>query len=78
MVDYLGWGATAVFVTSYFCTRANTMRRIQMIGALMWSLYGLFMHAPPVVVANLLVFFAAAWTGTHSCAAPELPDEKVQ
>jgi hypothetical protein len=66
MVEYLGWAATAVFVASYFCTRAAAMRRIQMLGALMWTAYGVFMHASPVVVANLLVFLAAAWTARPS------------
>lgn len=65
MVDYLGWAATAVFVTSYFFTRAEALRRIQMLGAVMWTVYGILMHAPPVVVANLLVFAAAAWTARH-------------
>ena len=65
MVDYLGWAATAVFVTSYFCTEGTVLRRIQMVGALMWTLYGIFLHASPVVVANLLVFVAAAWTASR-------------
>jgi hypothetical protein len=63
MVDYLGWTATAVFVGSYFCKAPNAMRRVQMIGAVMWVAYGVVMHAAPVVVANLLVLCAAAWTG---------------
>jgi hypothetical protein len=37
-----------------------------MTGALMWVLYGLLIEAYPVVVANLLVFGAAAWTITRS------------
>jgi hypothetical protein len=65
VVEYLGWAATAVFVASYFCTRARALRRTQMLGALMWTAYGVFIHASPVVVANLLVFCAAAWTATR-------------
>jgi hypothetical protein len=33
-----------------------------MAGALMWIVYGALIGASPVVVANLLVFGAAAWT----------------
>ena len=62
MVDYLGWAATAVFVSSYFCTSAHALRRLQVIGAAMWMAYGVVMHAAPVFVANLLVLVAAAWT----------------
>lgn len=60
--DYLGWAATVVFVGSYFCRRVEVLRVVQMVGALMWVIYGLLMQAPPVVAANLLVIAAAAWT----------------
>ena len=62
MVEYLGWAATAVFVGSYFCAAPEMLKRVQMLGALMWVVYGLFIGASPVVAANLLVFGAAAWT----------------
>ena len=62
MVEYLGWGATAVFVGSYFCPRPESLKRVQMVGAMMWAAYGLLIGASPVVVANLLVFGAAALT----------------
>jgi hypothetical protein len=62
MTEYLGWAATAVFVCSYFARNAGSIRRVQMIGALMWTAYGAVIQAYPVVVANLLVFLAAAWT----------------
>jgi hypothetical protein len=67
MVEYLGWAATAVFVGSYFC-RDGSLRRLQMIGASMWIVYGLLMRALPVAVANLLVLLAAMWTGRRSPA----------
>jgi len=66
MIEYLGWSATAVFVGSYFSRQAELLRRIQMLGALMWVLYGLTISAYPVVVANVLVFAAAAWTSARS------------
>jgi hypothetical protein len=59
---FLGWTATAVFVASYFFTRPVVLRGVQMLGALLWLAYGLSIHAPPVIVANVLVFSAAAWT----------------
>jgi hypothetical protein len=61
-VEYLGWGATAVFVGSYFCLRPSLLRGVQMAGALLWVLYGVLINASPVIVANILVFSAAAWT----------------
>jgi hypothetical protein len=62
VIEYLGWVATAVFVASYFCARPSTLKRVQMAGALMWVAYGVLIGASPVIVANLLVFGAAAWT----------------
>jgi hypothetical protein len=66
VVDYLGWTATFVFVTSYFFKRAEALRRAQMVGAAMWVIYGTLMQAAPVVAANLLVLLAAAWTAARS------------
>jgi uncharacterized protein with PQ loop repeat len=33
-----------------------------MLGALLWVVYGMLIRASPVIVANVLVFSAAAWT----------------
>jgi hypothetical protein len=62
MSDMLGWVATAVFVSSYFFTRPSWLRAAQMLGATLWIVYGVLIGAIPVVVANGLVFAAAAWT----------------
>ena len=58
--DLIGWVATAVFVGSYLCTRAEALRRVQMAGAVLWIGYGVVMQAAPVITANVLVFGAAA------------------
>ena len=62
MTDLLGWVATAVFVGSYFFKRPALLRAAQMGGAALWIVYGVMISAIPVVVANALVFAAAAWT----------------
>lgn len=61
-VEYLGWLATVVFVGSYFFVRPSVLRVVQMLGAGLWVGYGVLIGALPVIVANLLVFSAAAWT----------------
>ena len=61
-IEYLGWLATAVFVGSYLCRRPEALKRVQMLGAMMWVVYGLLIQATPVVAANLLVFTVAGWT----------------
>ncbi|HVQ13456.1 MAG TPA: YgjV family protein [Vicinamibacterales bacterium] len=62
MTDMLGWVATTIFVGSYFFTRPALLRAAQMLGAALWIVYGVLIGAIPVVVANGLVFAAAAWT----------------
>jgi hypothetical protein len=71
MIEYLGWTATAVFVGSYFCARAEMLKRVQMLGALMWVAYGILIGASPVIAANVLVFAAAAWTLGRRRQTPE-------
>jgi len=69
MLEWLGWAATAVFTASYFCKRAEWLRGVQMLGALLWIAYGFASHARPVIVANVLVFTAVAmatWQRHHS------------
>jgi hypothetical protein len=69
MSDWLGWLATGVFTSSYLFKRADSLRFVQMIAALMWIAYGVLVHAHPVVVANLLVLGAAAaatWSARSS------------
>lgn len=60
-VELLGWVATAVFVASYFCGRADRLVQAQILGALLWTTYGVLMRAPPVVAANVLVAAAGVW-----------------
>jgi hypothetical protein len=66
MTDLLGWIATAIFVGSYFFKRPALLRAAQMLGAALWIVYGVLIGAIPVVVANGLVFVAAAWTLARS------------
>jgi hypothetical protein len=62
MTETLGWVATTLFVGSYFFKRPALLRAMQMAGATLWIVYGAMIGAIPVVVANGLVFAAAAWT----------------
>ena len=55
MRDWIGWLATAVFVTSYFTKHPVTLRRVQGVAACLWAVYGVLLHATPVIVANVIV-----------------------
>jgi hypothetical protein len=73
VVEMLGWAATAVFAGSYLCERPAALVRAQMLGALMWTVYGVLVRAPPVVAANLLVLGAAAWKARRVAPLPLSP-----
>jgi hypothetical protein len=72
ITDWLGWAATGVFVASYVCRTEHALRRVQMAGATMWIAYGFLMQAAPVVVANVLVLGAAAWTSRRARGSAEV------
>ena len=55
MLDTIGWIATAVFSTSYFFRQPAALRRIQAAAACLWIIYGVALHAFPVIAANVIV-----------------------
>lgn len=62
IADAVGWMATAVFVASYFFSKPAMLRGLQMVGAVLWMTFGVLIASKPVIVSNVLVFAAAAWT----------------
>jgi uncharacterized integral membrane protein len=55
MIEWIGWLATGVFTTSYFCRQPVALRRTQALAAALWIGYGISIKALPVIVANLVV-----------------------
>ncbi len=80
VIDGLGWIATSVIVASYFCRTLERLRAVQMAAAVVWTIYGISIGAPPVIAANVLVLAAAAWTlyrdsiSGSAAAAARMPD----
>ena len=62
-LDWIGWIATALFASSYFFKQPTALRKVQAGAAMLWVVYGLAIHAIPVVVANLVVAGVAAYSG---------------
>ena len=62
MADWVGWLATAVFMTSYFAKGPIMLRRVQGVAATLWATYGILIHSWPVIVANILVAGVAVAT----------------
>ena len=61
-LEWIGWVATAFFASSYFFKQADVLRRVQAGAAMLWVIYGLIIHAFPVVVANLVVATVALYS----------------
>jgi hypothetical protein len=62
MLDGIGWVATALFATSYLVKTTRMMRRVQALAALLWVAYGVWMNAPPIIVANVIVATLALYS----------------
>jgi hypothetical protein len=55
VASWIGWVATVVFASSYFCRRPETLRLVQAGAASLWLGYGILLEAPPIIVSNLVV-----------------------
>jgi hypothetical protein len=71
--DVLGWLATAVFLGSYACRSQRALRLTQAAAAGLWTVYGIFLHALPIIVANVLVAAVAGYSSRPR--RPELQPE---
>jgi hypothetical protein len=69
LANWIGWLATAVFASSYFCKQPMTLRRVQGVAACMWAVYGALIESLPLVVANLIVATIAIWSSVRQPAA---------
>lgn len=72
-LDWIGWLATVIFLASYSCKDQGRLRRVQAVAALVWVIYGVILHAVPLVVANLLVAFVAVYSSLAGHRARKLP-----
>lgn len=62
MNSWIGWTATGVFAVSYFVRDPRRMRLVQGLAAVLWMLYGIVIHALPIIVANLIVATLAVYS----------------
>jgi hypothetical protein len=67
-LDWIGWIATAVFGASYLFKHPQALRRVQACAALLWVIYGVIIHAAPVVAANLVVAVMAVYSSKPRAA----------
>ncbi len=70
MNDLIGYLATAVVLFSYLFKNPTTLRRVQALAAILWMLYGILLHAYPVIVANVLITAIAVWSSVKVSPKP--------
>jgi Bacterial inner membrane protein len=68
--DGIGWIATPIFGVSYLVRRPAAMRLVQAAASLCWIVYGVLLHAPPVIVANVIVTSLAVFSAWRIMQAP--------
>lgn len=66
LLESVGWVATAAFASSYFWKSPGALRRVQALAALLWVVYGMMIHALPVIVANLVVAAVAVYSSLRA------------
>jgi hypothetical protein len=71
MLDAIGWLATLVFSCSYLFRSSVALRWVQAAAAVVWIVYGVLLHAPPVIAANLIVAIAASASLLRDRAVPK-------
>jgi len=64
--DWIGWLATAVFMTSYVSKSPVMLRRIQALASCLWLTYGVMIHSLPMIVANSLVAAVALYSSFNA------------
>lgn len=73
LLESIGWIATAAFASSYFWKSPDALRRVQALAALLWVVYGVMIHAMPVVAANVIVAAVAIWSSWRRQPKNEQP-----
>jgi Bacterial inner membrane protein len=61
-LQWIGWAATLMTVSSYFCKSPRTLRLVQAVAAVAWASYGVAISAAPIIAANVLVAGVAVWS----------------
>lgn len=76
-MDWVGWIATAIFLSSYRCKDPVALRRVQALAASLWVVYGVMIQATPVVAANLLVAGIAGYSSLFPPRTPARSPERA-
>lgn len=61
LLEGMGYTASVIILVSMLMTNVYRLRQINLIGALLFALYGYIIHAWPVVAMNLMIAVVDIW-----------------
>ena len=54
-IDGLGWVATCVIILSFLVNDIKLLRGLNLVGALLWCIYGFIVGTSSILVLNLVI-----------------------
>ena len=54
-IDVLGWVATCVIILSFLVNDIKLLRGLNLVGALLWCIYGFIVGTSSILVLNLVI-----------------------
>jgi len=57
MIEYVGWFATLLTLSSFVVKEILPLRILNACGAFVWVVYGLYINNNPTVITNVSIMF---------------------
>jgi hypothetical protein len=61
LVEALGWIAMFITISSFFFHQMKTLRVVNLIGCLVWMIYGTLIVSTPIVLTNVAILLTHAF-----------------
>jgi hypothetical protein len=55
LIEVIGWIAMCITISSFFFAEMKTLRIINLIGCLIWMIYGTAIVSTPIVITNAAI-----------------------
>lgn len=55
LIEAIGWIAMSITISSFFFQKMRTLRTINLIGCLIWMVYGTLLVSTPIVLTNVAI-----------------------
>ena len=55
LIEIIGWVAMCITISSFFFQEMKTLRIVNLIGCLIWMVYGTAIVSTPIVITNVAI-----------------------